>query len=71
MREPEALVLDIASAARRLAGYVEGITREQFLADDKTKTATVREINQLAGAHVPSDLPSVRLPHNRPFHATC
>jgi uncharacterized protein with HEPN domain len=56
MRAPEALLLDIASASKRLASYVSGMTREQFLADDKTKAATVREIEIIgeACARLPS-----------------
>jgi uncharacterized protein with HEPN domain len=50
MRAPEALLLDITLAAKRLASYVQGMTREQFLADDKTKAATVREIEIIGEA---------------------
>lgn len=57
MRAPEALLLDIMSAAARLAAYVEGYTREQFLADDKTKAACVREIEIVGEAanRLPAD----------------
>jgi uncharacterized protein with HEPN domain len=50
MRAPEALLLDITLAAERLASYVNGMSPEQFLADDKTKAATVREIEIIGEA---------------------
>jgi len=50
MRPPETLLIDIVSAARRLASYVDGMTREQFLADDKTKAAVVREMEIIGEA---------------------
>lgn len=57
MRAREALLLDIVNAAKRLATYVEGITREQFLTDDKTKAASIREIEVIGEAanRLPSD----------------
>jgi len=35
-------LLDITSAAKCLSSYIEGITRDVFLGDDKTKAAVVR-----------------------------
>jgi uncharacterized protein with HEPN domain len=49
-RPPEALLLDIQSASRRLETYISGFTLEEFLADDKTKAAAIREIEIIGEA---------------------
>lgn len=50
MRGPEACLLDIVAACDRLASYIVGMTRRDFLADDKTKAAVVREIEIIGEA---------------------
>ncbi|HET6387285.1 MAG TPA: HepT-like ribonuclease domain-containing protein [Armatimonadota bacterium] len=44
MLRDETCLDDVRNAARRSLSYVEGMTRAEFLADDKTKAAVVREL---------------------------
>lgn len=50
MRRDEVSLEDIRNAARRATGYVRGMTRAEFLADDKTKAAIVREMEIIGEA---------------------
>ncbi len=49
-REPKLLVLDMAEALDRALSYVEGMSYEDFLADQKTKDAVVRNIQVIGEA---------------------
>ena len=50
MRRDEVSLEDIRSAASRAVEYARGMTRAQFLSDDKTKAAVVREMEIMGQA---------------------
>jgi len=50
MRKDDARLEDIRNAASRLAGYLGGVTFEQFLEDDMRKAATIRELEIIGEA---------------------
>ena len=50
MRRDEVSLEDIRLAAGRARSYVAGMARAEFLADDKTKAAVVREIEIMGEA---------------------
>jgi uncharacterized protein with HEPN domain len=50
MRSVEALLLDIQTAAERLQSYIAEVTEQQFLVDNKTKAAVVREVEIIGEA---------------------
>lgn len=50
MRRDEGSLEDIRNAARRCRAYVEGMSRAEFLADDKTRAAVVRELEIMGEA---------------------
>jgi len=44
MRHDEAVLLDIDMAARRITGFVQGLTFEQFIADERTWSAVLYQV---------------------------
>lgn len=50
MQRDEAYLEDIRNAAGRVARFVDGMTRVDFLADEKTQSAVVREIEVMGEA---------------------
>jgi uncharacterized protein with HEPN domain len=44
MRRDEATLLDIAKAARLVLAFTEGVTKEAFLKDLKTQSATLHQL---------------------------
>src|SRR5579862_4530424 len=50
MRKDDARLEDITNAASRLAGYLGGVTLEQFLEDNMRKAATIREVEIIGEA---------------------
>ncbi len=56
-RDPHILIDDMNIAMERIGRYCEGMTREQFLADDRTVDAVVRNIEIIgeAARQMPSD----------------
>lgn len=50
MRKDDARLEDINNAAIRLSEYIAGITREQYLADNMRKAATIRELEIMGEA---------------------
>lgn len=50
MRRDEVSLEDIRNAASRAIGYTRGMARDQFLSDDKTKAAVVREMEIMGEA---------------------
>lgn len=50
MRRDEVSLEDIRNAAKRAIAYAKGMTRAQFLSDDKTKAAVVREMEIMGEA---------------------
>src|SRR5437879_2656098 len=52
MRRDEVSLTDMQNAARRASGYISGMTRSAFMADDRTKAAVVREMEIMGEAAV-------------------
>jgi len=50
MWKDETILLDIDVAARRITGFVEGYTFEQFVADEKTWSAVLYQIGVIGEA---------------------
>jgi uncharacterized protein with HEPN domain len=57
MRDPDAALLDIVVYARRLAGYVDGMTRDEFIADVGVQDQVIRCLSVIgeAGRRVPEE----------------
>jgi uncharacterized protein with HEPN domain len=50
MQRDDAYLEDIHNAAGRVARFIEGISREQFLQDEKTQSAVIRQIEVMGEA---------------------
>lgn len=50
MRRDVTRLEDICNALHRVAAYIEGFSEEDFLADDKTRAAVVRELEIIGEA---------------------
>ena len=50
MRRPEAYLLDMVEAGERLASYIDGLTTQDFLANNMVRAAVVREIEIIGEA---------------------
>ncbi|HET6385532.1 MAG TPA: DUF86 domain-containing protein [Armatimonadota bacterium] len=50
MRRAEVYLVEMVQAAQRIASYIEGMSRTDFLADHKTRAAVVREIEIIGEA---------------------
>jgi uncharacterized protein with HEPN domain len=50
MRNDEAVLLDIDMAARRITGFVQGLTFEQFFADERTWSAVLYQVSVIGEA---------------------
>jgi uncharacterized protein with HEPN domain len=49
-RDPQVLIEDILTALAKIQRYVSGLTRDQFLADEKTIDAVVRNLEIIGEA---------------------
>jgi len=60
-RDYRDFVVDIVEACRALIAFVEGMTLEAFLADQKTRFAVMRGFEMLGEAvrHIPDEIKSV------------
>ena len=52
MRRDEVSLTDMRNAARRALDYVNGMTRDEFVTDQRTKAAVVREMEIMGEAAV-------------------
>jgi len=50
MWKDESILLDIDTAARRITGFVQGFTFEQFVADERTWSAVLYQISVIGEA---------------------
>jgi uncharacterized protein with HEPN domain len=50
MRDPESPLLDIVSYARRIARYVDGVTRDEFVADVGVQDQVIRCLSVIGEA---------------------
>jgi uncharacterized protein with HEPN domain len=50
LRNDNACLYDIVAAAKRVAGYIAGVQRAEFLTNDMMKAAVVREIEIIGEA---------------------